>query len=298
MDHYVALVSTPEQRARDKDRDAAITMVEAAWADGQIVEADRDKRVEELGRAQTLGEIRMFTQGLEPTMSDAAPPTPPAPPASPVEYGPSAPTPVSTTTTAKMPKALLVVPLIVVLVVGVSVVGGIVALVNGASNGIDSVTSSQSYAPGEEPDEGDVNVLSEGGYADLVAAVKDETGATTSFSAVLYPTYAVVEIPVDATTQREKYYYWDGRTLVDQDSKNTSTGKRFDLQSVDPAVVVRLVQKVRRLSDEPTSWYAAVRAPDESDGSMIWAYASNDYRESVYIGARLDGTIVYNSAEQ
>jgi hypothetical protein len=103
-------------------------------------------------------------------------------------------------------------------------------------------------------------------------------------------------VPVDATTQREKYYYWDGRDLTDQDSKSTSTDDRFDLQTVDPAVVVRLVQKVRRLSDEPTSWYAVVRAPDDG-GSMIWAYASNDYSESVYVGARRDGTITYNSTE-
>ena len=30
---------------------------------------------------------------------------------------------------------------------------------------------------------------------------------------------------------------------------------------------------------------------------MIWAYASNDYSESAYIGARRDGTIVYDSTK-
>ena len=38
--------------------DAAIKLVEAAWP-GEIVEADRDKRVEQLQLAQTLDEIRM-----------------------------------------------------------------------------------------------------------------------------------------------------------------------------------------------------------------------------------------------
>ena len=58
------------KRARDADRDAAIEVVEAAWADGQIVEADRDKRVEELLRAQTMSEIRTYTQDLQPPQPD------------------------------------------------------------------------------------------------------------------------------------------------------------------------------------------------------------------------------------
>ncbi len=58
------------KRARDSDRDAAIEVVEAAWADGQIVEADRDKRVEELLRAQTMAEIRTYTQDLQPPQPD------------------------------------------------------------------------------------------------------------------------------------------------------------------------------------------------------------------------------------
>jgi Domain of unknown function (DUF1707) len=298
-------MSTPDERARDKDRDAAIKLVEAARASGRIIEADRDKRVEELRRAQTLGEIQMLTNDLQSSAGTPAPAPLPVVAASTVEYGPamsattaSAPTSTSTSATpTKFPKALLLVPLVIVLVVGISVVGGVVALVHGVNDGIDGIESSiPSYAPGDEPEKGDVNVLSVGGYADLVDAVREETGATVVFSAVLYPTYAVVELPVDASTQREKHYYWDGHELVDQDSKSTSTEERFDLRSVDPAVVVRLVQRVRRLADEPTSWYAVVRAPRD-DRSMIWAHANNDFGESVYVGARRDGTIVYDSTE-
>ena len=59
------MLSWTTERARDKDRDAAIEVVEAAWADGQIIEADRDKRVEQLLLAQTLDEIRMLTHDLQ-----------------------------------------------------------------------------------------------------------------------------------------------------------------------------------------------------------------------------------------
>lgn len=58
-------MSTSDWRARDQDRDAAIETVEAAWADGQIVEADRDHRVEALRRAQTLAES-LDSKGTSP----------------------------------------------------------------------------------------------------------------------------------------------------------------------------------------------------------------------------------------
>lgn len=119
---------TPDQRARDQDRSAAIEAVQAAWADGQIVEADRDKRVEELQRAQTLGEVQMLVHDLE------------------------------------------------------------------------------------------------------------------------------------------------------------------------PRVIVDLVQKVRRKLPDETSYYAVVRAPDE-DRAVVWAYATNEYHDTVYLGARRDGTITWDSTE-
>jgi hypothetical protein len=306
-------VSTSDRRARDRDRDAAIKVVEAAWADGQIVEADRDKRVEELQRAQTLDEIDMFTRGLKSVAAPVAPELEPEPvietPPPPVPYGPP-PTSMADLSVAagagqrvaKIPKALWIVPVVVALFIGLAVVGGVLTLIDSASDSVgdvfdDAAIDSPTYAPGEEAEPGDVNVLSVQGYDDLVAAVEAKTGATTAFSAVLYPTYAVVELPVDSTTQRESYFYWDGRTLTDQDSKSTSSDERFNLATVDGAVVVRLVKKVRRMATEPTSWYAIVRAPRD-DKTMIWAYASNEYNESVYVGARRDGTIIYNSTKQ
>lgn len=293
-------MSTPDKRARDKDRDAAIEVVEAAWADGQIVGADRDRRVEELLRAQTLAEIEMFVHDLQPP---AAPtPAPPEVPAAVpvVAYGPpstpAAPSARAGRTPPAAARALLVVPLVVLVVVVVSVVAGVLALVRTATDaGSASGPSGTTYAPGVEPTGADVNVLSVRGYGDLVAAVEEATGSSAAFSTVLYPAYAVLDLPVDATSRREQSWYWNGE-LSENSSKGTSTEDRFDLRKIDPDVVVRLVTKVRRLVDEPTSWYAVIRAPDD-DGAMILAYASNDYHESTYLAARRDGTITYNSTQ-
>lgn len=203
-----------------------------------------------------------------------------------VVYGP----PVTTeaepgaTGSRKGSKALVLVAVIVV----ITAIGSVVASVNSDIR----TDSAQPAVVGEA----EADVLSVGGYDDLVTAVESETGRTESFGAVLYPTYAVVELPVDATTQRETFNYWDGHVLRDQSSKSTSAVERFDLSSVDPAVVVRLIKKVRRLADDPTSWYAVVRAPDDS-GVMIWAYATNEYNETVYVAARRNGKVVADSTK-
>jgi len=289
------------EKARESDRDAAIELVQAAFAVGEIVEADRDKRIEQLQLAQTLDEIRMITHDIqsaapEASATDPAPdPTPAAAPY--VPYGPSETTPEVDFPTLqqvqaskdgpKLSKAVVLVPLAIVLVVAIALIGGIVALVDNSTDDGDGPLGLGS----EEPD-----VLSEDGYQDLLDAVRDETGGTTAFSAVLYPTYAVVELPVDDSTQREEYWYWDGEELTNNGTKSTSSFPRTDLAQIDPALVVDLVEQVQTKVEDPTSWYAIVRAPD-SDRAVVWAYASNEYSESEYVGARRDGTITYDSTD-
>ena len=286
-----------DERARDNDRDAAIEVVEAAWADGQIIEADRDKRVEQLRMAQTLAEIRMITHDLHPPSGPAVPvPSPVAVPAPPVvDYGPPSPAAgtsyptldqVTATPPGKVSRIACLIPLAVVLVIAVASISGIVALVGGIGDAIDTGSIG-----GEEAD-----VLSVGGYRALLTAVEEETGSTVAFSAVLYPTYGSVELPVDRTSQRAAYWSWDGSVLTNNDSKTTSSFRRTDLSRVDPAVIVDLVEKVQKNVEDPTSYYAIVRAPDD-DRAVIWAYASNEYGESEYLGARRDGTITYDSTD-
>lgn len=284
-----------DQRARDKDRDAAIEVVEAAWTDGQIIEADRDKRVEQLLLAQTLDEIRMITHDLQAPAGSEIPVVVPDPPV--VNYGPPSPAAdppyatldqVTAMAPRKVSKAVFLIPLAVVLVIAVASIGGIIALVGSIGDGIDGIDAG--------PVGDDADVLSVDGYADLLAAIEEQTGSTVAFSAVLYPTYASVELPVDATSQREEYWYWDGRDLTRSDSKSTSSFGRTDLSRVDPAVIVDLVAQVQKNVEDPVSHYAIVRAPDD-DRAVIWAYASNDYGESEYLGARRDGTITYDSTD-
>lgn len=224
--------------------------------------------------------------------TDPVPVEPEEPAADPpplVPYGP-APTSLADFSVApdagarvgKLPKALFLIPVVAALVVVIAVVGAIFAT-GGDDGGV--------LGGDPEPE-----VLTAQGYDELVAAVEEETGSTTVFDAVLYPAYAVVSIPVDATTKRQESWYWDGTDLRSNDSKSTASFDRFDLAGVDGAVVVDLVDQVRTLVEDPTSWYAIVRTSD-ADGATMWAYARNEYGETAYLGARADGTITYDSTE-
>lgn len=283
-------MSTPDQRARDKDRDAAIEVVEAAWAKGLIVQADRDHRVSQLQRAETLSEIRTFTHDLQlpgPTAFSS-----PAVPQAPVPH-PYASPPVAGTTSsqASVGKPAGCAGLAILVFVILTIGGVVVALVS-VSSGLDD-------DPGAFPGLGGVeavatvDALSRAGHRQLVRDVEAATGSTEAFEAVIYPDYAVVHLPVDARSQRYSYWFWDG-DLEEMESRGTSSYERFDLADVDMGVVVRLVKRARGQVDDPTSWYAIVRAPDDQ-GAAIWAYASNDFDEGGYVSATPDGRVVMSS---
>jgi hypothetical protein len=277
-------------------------------ATGRIVAADRDMRVEQIKGAQTRGDVETITRDLVPHAAMPMPmPTQATPTgsASTFSYGPAsggtAPPEVAGLVKAaniKIPKIAFLLPAIIGVVVIGSFAFGIFAFVKdvdlgGVGGGGGGITDSRTYAPGVEPEVG-INVLSAQGYTDLLDAIRDETGATESFSAVLYPTYAVVELPVDATSQRSNRFYWNGE-LESQESFGTSTDQRYDLDEVDPAVMIKLLKKVRSRIESPTSWYAII-GPERDDGSVLSAYASNEYSETAYVLATADGTITYESS--
>jgi hypothetical protein len=174
----------------------------------------------------------------------------------------------------------------------VFVVGGVVlsGIVSGPRDGGDRADSgSPSLPPGVDPREG-LDVLSEAGYRDLLEAIEDETGETEVFDAVLYPTYAVGSLPLDASSQSDASFTWDG-ALETRDETTTSPYARIDLATVDPAVILRLLDRARARVDQPTAWYATVRAPVGRDPAVIGAYASNEAGETAYLGATRTGRV-------
>lgn len=187
---------------------------------------------------------------------------------------------------ARIPRILLVLPLAIVLAVAGVVVSGIVS---GIPDDADRTGDGSSLPPGVEPSDG-LEVLSVDGYRDLLDALEAQTGSTEVFDAVLYPTYAVGSLPLDTATQRDASFSWDGALEI-RDERTTSPYARIDLRTVDPAVILRLLERARARVDDPTAWYATVRAAAGRDPAVIGAYASNAAGETAYVGATRVGRV-------
>jgi len=308
----VLAVTSPDERARDRDRDAAIKTVEDAFKSGRIIQADRDKRVDELRSAQTMQDVDILVRDLRPHPTSPAPQTPvptvsagqtPTQPGQQpwplVNYGPAEGSTVEITQLVGKTGRTIggVIAAVVLLSVVIPIAGVIIFLVSARDSFPDSFgapTDETTYLPGVEPGEGGINVHTVKGYQDLVAAVEEETGSTEVFDVSLYPRYAVVHVPITDGSPRYQTFYWDGE-LSDSNSKGTNSYEPIDLEDVRPELVIRLLKKVRGLVDSPDNWYASASAA--SGEGQVSAYASNEFSESAFVQATFDGEITYDSTQ-
>ena len=298
-------MTSPDQRADDGDRNDAIKLVEAALKSGRIIEADRDRRVDSLHQAQTMQDIDIIVRDLRigtPQMAGATvTATPYAQPGQqpwpPVNYGPAAGQPSEAVQIAgKTARRIGGVIIAVVLISFVIPIAGVAIALFSARDSFPGPfaepADETTYLPGQEPAEGGVNLHTVGGMEDLNDALAEQTGATTVYQAVLYPRYAVLEVPVSGGTGRYQNFYWDGEELAAQDSRGTTTYETFEMTEIDPELIIRLLEKVRNAIDDPTSWYVVISAPPNIE-PQIGAYASNEFSETAYVVATFDGKIIY-----
>ena len=290
------------------DRSQAISLVEAALKSGRIVQADHDMRLDQIKRAASDQEVELVVRDLQPTAMAAAAPTvsagaPPATGQQPwplVNYGPGQGQSVEISTLAAGAGKKIggIIAVVILISVIVPIAGVIIGLVS-AKDTFDDINFGQpvdetTYLPGQAPGENGVNVHTVEGFDDLVGALEETSGSTQVFMATLYPRYAVLQVPEATTGKRYRSYYWDGQSLSDSDSKSTTDDPRIDLSTVDPAVVITLLEEVRTRIEDPNSWYASIDSI-ATEGPRIAVYASNEYSEGAYLIATLDGQITYES---
>jgi hypothetical protein len=189
-----------------------------------------------------------------------------------------------------------IIAAVVLVAVVVPIAGAIIAFVSSRDSfpdfGSIGPTDDTTYAPGQAPGKDGINVHTVDGFNDMVDALREKTGETYAFSAVVYPRYAVLEVPT-GTNQRYEDFYWDGE-LTANDIKGTTTEAQFDLSLVDPQQMIDMLDLVRERIDTPTNWYVII-GDNANTGAQISAYASNDFSETAYIVETLDGTVVYES---
>jgi hypothetical protein len=313
-------VTTPDERADNSARNAAIKIADEALKSGRIVQADHDMRVAQLKGAQTLQDIELAIRDLR-TPPPMAPPTIAPVPATPtgqqppsviqdtsgqpwplVNYGPggggAGTTGLSAASSGKGGKAIGgIIAVIIVASVIVPIAGAVIAFFAARNSFPDFGTVGPSddttYLPGQTPGEDGVNNFTPEGFQAIVDAVKSEKGDDFVFDASIFPRYASLELPT-GTNNRYQSFYWDGEKLQLQDIKGTTDDGQVDLSLVDPQMAIDCVTKVHDRIDNANNWYVII---DDSFGSgaQMACYASNDFNESTYLIQGLDGTVLYDS---
>jgi Domain of unknown function (DUF1707) len=295
-------VRPADARAKGSERKDATRVVEEACATGRIIPADRDIRLGQIAAARTVGEVDLVVRDLRAAPVAAAEPPRPYQSTNPAEHAArSSPTTspealvaevtrLATSSPGRVPTLLKLVPLVVAVVVIGAVASAVIGVVRQVHQSV-SPTSPSSLVPDARTGRPAVDVLSTKGYDAMVRTIKHFTGSTKVYDAVLYPGYAVLQLPVDPGTRHEELYRWDG-DLVSMGSLGSTNDRALDLAAIDPAVLVRLSERARRhLVDDPSSWYVILHDRGASDPSVIYAYASNKYGEGGYLSATIKGKV-------
>jgi hypothetical protein len=277
-------VIDPFKKARDADRDAATEVAEAAYADGQISKADCEFRVERLLQAQTMAEIQAITRDLRPPGSAI-----PAPTQRPADLVTSTRAATPSAQVASRPEAggrtlvgVIVAVVILLVLAGVGVAGALF---------VGQVADS-GFASGEAQESVVADMTSAEGYDDFVAALTEKTGSSVVFNATIYPGYAVVEVPVDDSSQRAYGWYYDG-AWSDWTGRGTAEEQRLDLADLDGAVVAATLKKVARKIEDPAAMYVLVNPAGRAEGVCLSAYANNEFDETAYVDATCEGKVVF-----
>lgn len=178
---------------------------------------------------------------------------------------------------------IIVAVFLVFAAVSVAVPLVVLSSVDGGGSGSGGVVVDSAEVPA-------LDLMSREGFESFAAAVDEETGSSTIFGATIYPGYAIVEVPVDGSSQRSVSYYYDG-DWEEWGGSGTALTDRFDLLDLDGRALKGLVGKVR--VEDPDTWYALVNAPGRGRRVCVSVYASNEYDETSHVDATCDGDVVF-----
>jgi len=159
---------------------------------------------------------------------------------------------------------------------------------SGSSTSPTAVATDASTTAPFFPDDGSsgagavTNLHTAAGWKDLVKAIQDESGSTSVYDLVVYPTYASVGL--DGGKSIERRLYRDGAW---QDSFNVRTpivGSPIDLREVDPQLIERLPDDAaQRLGvEDPTGTYLIVNAIVSDPKIMVYVQSDGGSQYQSY----------------
>ncbi|MFI5428431.1 DUF1707 domain-containing protein [Aeromicrobium sp. UC242_57] len=190
-------MSQRKVRARDVDRDVAIEIVEAAWADGQLTRDEYEQRVDRLLQASTLADLERDILDLQPegVVWRPRPSSATTTPAPPVRHEPTTPS-----------TKLSVLTGLVLAGVGVAALAFVVR--PGSASSPD--------APTPQPAKTSASLLTPEAFNLAREALDEHSGSDTVYTAMLTSEALSVIRPTTAAGTDAVKTTWDGEWGADE----------------------------------------------------------------------------------
>ncbi len=269
-------------RAKDADRDRYVELIEAAYVDGQIGDADRELRVGRALSAETLDELETLTRDLQRPVG-FVPASERAAPRRRQGAGPAV--------------ALLLAGLVVFLVLGA--VGALVLLAAGGdqdsatSEGVAVAPDPVASAPATEVAEAPAFRMTAPEVREMLRAYEREFGTVDVFEAGFYPTRVGVQVPVRGSRPRYERWTWAGSWRQDTDaSAVTGPGGVIDLGRLDVRRLFDNIATARRTLDVERGRLTHVLVNSWSGEPTVNIYIGNTFDETGYLKTTLAGDVV------
>ena len=278
-------------RAKDADRDRFVELIEAAYVDGQIGDADREFRIGRALSAETLDELTTLTRDLQLPPGTVVPAT----------TATSAPVPPSRPSIAPR----VVGGIFALFVVGVALFIGVVAVTMFASMGGDS---SSDFDSGTifESELADPEIMLEeqvpapsfemtaGQVRTFLRAYEEQFGTLDVYEAGFYPTRVGVTVPVRGSRPRMERWSWTGEWRQDTEaSRVIGPDGIVDLGTVDVRRLFANIATARKTLDVERGKLTHVLVNRWfDDQASVNIYIGNQFNESGYLKTTPAGDVV------
>lgn len=276
-------------RAKDADRDRYVEVIEAAYVDGQIGDADRELRVARALSAETLDELETLTRDLQNR---------PAPPM---------PAPGRTGRTVAPSRARRLTGILVALGVFVALVGaGVTAVVSllafsvgDSADDVSTVQISGDAVPvpvdsgvDGEVDEAPSFEMTARDVRAFVRAYEREFGTLDAWDVSFYPERVAVDVPVRGSRPRYESWSWTGTWEMTSGPRGASPFHTalVDLGSIGPDRLMANIRLAERsLGVQRGVFTHAVLWDDPTAGPTLNIHVGNKFGENGYLRTTLSG---------
>lgn len=280
-------------RAKDADRDRSVELIEAAYVDGQIGDADRELRVGRALSAETLDELQTLTRDLQPPAGVVVPTT--------TAVTSTTSTPAPRTGASLVPRfvgGFLVLSLVSVAVFIAIVATTLLVSLGGESSESDGVTTIESVPAEPEISVDEVSApsfeMTAPQVRQFLRAYEEQFGTLDVYEAGFYPDRVGVQVPVRSSRPRMERWSWTGEWRQDTEaSRVTGPDGIVDLGTVDVRRLFANIDTARKTLDVQRGKLTHVLVHRWfGDQAAVNIYIGNQFNESGYLSTRPSGEIV------